>query len=920
MSPSIQPSSGQVLLGRQRECEELDRLLGALREGHSAALVVCGNPGVGKTALLEYVRDRASGCRVVTASAAQSEMELAFAGAHQLCAPLLERLDRLPGPQRAALSTAFGLTEGIPPDRFFLGLAVLSLLSEAAAERPLVCLVDDAQWLDSASSQVLAFVARRLVAESVALLFAAREARSELAGLPEMGLHGLSDDDARALLASVQRGPLDERVRERIIAETNGNALALLELPRGLTPTQLAGGFGDPDAGLLATRVEESFARRLAALPDETRLLLLLAAAEPLGEPVLLWRAARTLGIPPSAADAAHVAGLFEIGKRVRFRHPLVRSAVYRSGAPRDRRSAHSALADATDPQADSELRAWHRAHAAAGPTAEVAAELEHSAGRAAARGGLAAASAFLLKAAALTPEPPERARRALAAAEAERQAGDPEAALRALVTAEAGPLDSLGRARAELLRARIAFGSGADYAAKRLFDAAKQLEPIDIDLARETYLDALSATVYLGPKESCDPVEVARAALAARRAGPPRPTDLLLDGVALQLTEGYATAAETLRLALRAFASDDISADVGLGWGWLASHVASALWEHDVQVALANRHVRLTRESGAVAVLPQTLAQLIGIHMRQGELAAAAALMREVDAAVDATCSEPLAHVSMVMAAYCGHAAEGQRLIEEARTHLTPESRGLGVVVVEFANLLLNNGLGRYEDGWLTGRRVLEDLEPVGRPPWALSELVEAAARAGAVDDATAALRQLSERAGISGTEWAQGLDARSRALLTEGSDAEQLYREAIERLSRPGSRTDLARAHLVYGEWLRRAGRRVAARQELRTAYDMLSDMGVEAFADRAWRELRATGETVRKLTLETRDDLTPQEHQIARLARAGLSNPEIGARLFISPRTVEYHLHKIFIKLDISSRVALRDALPEHTAMSA
>jgi DNA-binding CsgD family transcriptional regulator len=420
--------------------------------------------------------------------------------------------------------------------------------------------------------------------------------------------------------------------------------------------------------------------------------------------------------------------------------------------------------------------------------------------------------------------------------------------------------------------------------------------------------------------KASCDPVEVARAALAARRAGPPRPTDLLLDGVALQLTEGYATAAETLRLAFPAFAADDVSADVGLGWGWLASHVASALWEHDAQVALANRHVRLTREIGALAMLPQTLAQLIGIHMRQGELAAAAALMREVDAAVDATRCEPLAHVSMVVAAYRGEEAQGRRLIEAARTQLTPESRGIGVVVVEFANLLLNNGLGRYEDGLRSGRRVLEDLEPVGRPPWALPELVEAAARAGAIEEATAALRQLSERVRISGTDWAQGLEARSRALLTEGSDAEQLYREAIERLARPGSATDLARAHLLYGEWLRRTGRRVDARQELRTAHEMLDDMGLEAFADRAARELRATGETARKRTVESRDDLTPQEDQIARLARAGLSNPEIAARLFISPRTVEWHLRKIFIKLDITSRVALRDVLPEPTAVSA
>jgi DNA-binding CsgD family transcriptional regulator len=639
---------------------------------------------------------------------------------------------------------------------------------------------------------------------------------------------------------------------------------------------------------------------------------LLLAAAEPQGEPLLLWRAAEQLGIGPTTRSAAQESGLLEIGTRVRFRHPLVRSAVYRAAPAADRRKAHGALADATDWRVDPERRAWHRAYAATAPDEGIAAELERSAGRAAARGGLAAASAFLSRAVALTPAPAQRAWRALAAAEAERQAGASEAALRAVAVAESGQLDPLGRARADLLRARVAFGSGAHDAPRRLYEAAMRLETLDIDLARETYLDALGATVYLGAGEGCDPVQVGRAALAAHRAGAPRPIDLLLDGVALQLTEGYSAAAKTLRRALTAFASEEIPPDVGLSWGWLASHVASSLWEHEIQLALARRHVRLAQEGGLLAVLPHALAQLIGIHLREGELEAASVLMRQVDAAVDATRCEPLLQVEMVMAAYRGREEDGHELIEQARTQLTSGARGISVVVIEYANLLLNNGLGRYAEAFRTGRRVLDDLEPIGRPPWALPELVEAAARVGATNEATAAWREVSDRASISGTDWAFGLEARSRALLCHGHEAEHLYREAIERLAGPGSRIDLARAHLLYGEWLRRESRRMDSRQHLRTAYEMLSDMGIEAFADRARAELVATGERARKRTVETRDDLTAQERQIARLTRDGLSNREIGERLFLSPKTVEWHLHNVFTKLGVDSRKELRDVL--------
>jgi DNA-binding CsgD family transcriptional regulator/tetratricopeptide (TPR) repeat protein len=902
------------LQGRRSECEALDGLLEAVRGGGSRVLVVRGEPGVGKSALLEYLVGQASGCRVARAAGVQSEMELPFAGLHQLCAPMLDRLDRLPGPQRDALSVALGLTAGAAPDRFLVGLALLGLLSEVAEQRPLVCVVDDGQWLDRSSAQALEFVAHRVLAESVALLFAVRQSGEEepLPGLPELAVHGLRNGDARALLGSVIRWPLDDHVRDRIIAETHGNPLALLELPRGLTPAELAGGFGPPVALTLPGRIEESFLRRLRELPTETRRLLLVAAAEPVGEPTLVWRAAERLGIGVGSADAAESEGLVEFGARVTFRHPLVRSAINRAASPQDRRDVHRALADGTDPELDPDRKAWHLAQATSGPDEDVASELERSAGRAQARGGLAAAAAFLERSAALTPEPSRRAPRALAAAQAKHQAGAPDVALQLLITAETGSLDALQRARMDLLRAQIAFtsSSGGD-APPLLLSAAKQLEPLDIDLARETYLDVLCATVYVGPVESgCDPLEVAQAALAAARPGPQRAIDLLLHGLALRITEGYATAAPAIRRALSAFDRDDLSAGEGLGWGWLACYIASTLWEHETQYALATRHVQLARDTGALVMLPHTLAQLVGIHLRDGELATAAALMQEVDAGMVATGSGPSPDLALSLAAYRGREAEARALIE-ARKKLV--GGGIALVVVQWASALLYNGLGRYEDALRSGLQAHHDAEPVGKPPWILPELIEAAAGSGVPEEAAESMRRLSEETHVSGTDWALGLEARSRALLSDGEEAERLYREAIGRLAGPGSRVDLARAHLLYGEWLRREGRRTDARERLRAAHEMFATMGAEGFAERAERELLAAGETTRKRVAETSGQLTPQEAQVAGLARDGLSNAEIGARLFISPRTVQYHLRKVFAKLGINSRMHLGRVLP-------
>ncbi|HEY2436375.1 MAG TPA: AAA family ATPase, partial [Solirubrobacteraceae bacterium] len=603
-----------ALRGRRAEREVLDRLFEAVRRGQSGVLVVSGEPGVGKTALLESAMISASGFRVARAAGVESEMELAFAALQQLCAQMLDRLGQLPAPQREALGVAFGLQAGGAPDRFLVGLAVLSLLAVVAEEQPLLCVVDDAHWLDRASAQALVFVARRLLAESVALIFVTRDPSGELEGLPKLVLEGLRNGDARALLGSALGVPLDERVRERIIAETRGNPLALLELPRGLTAAELAGGFGLPDAHGLSGWIEDSFQRRLADLPTETQQLLLLAAADPVGDPLLVWRAAGRVGIGVEAA--ADTDGLLEIGTRVTFRHPLVRSAVYRAASPKDRQAVHRALADATDCEVDPDRRAWHLAHATPGFDEEVASELERSAGRAQARGGLAAAAAFLERAVVATPAPARRTERALAAARAKYQVGAFDAALGLIGTAESGLLNELQRAQVELLRGQLAFASthGSD-AAPLLLRAAKRFEPLDPRLARETYLEALRAGLFAGHLASGGSVlEIAQAAVAAPRPSPPSGgPDLLLDGLALLITEGRDAGTPTLRRAVNAFRDKDLPREHGLRWLGLAARAAALLWDDEAWDELTARLVQLARDAGALTLLPLALSYRSG-------------------------------------------------------------------------------------------------------------------------------------------------------------------------------------------------------------------------------------------------------------------------------------------------------------------
>jgi DNA-binding CsgD family transcriptional regulator len=910
------------LLGRQGECETLDRLLRSVRTGQSRVVVVRGEAGIGKTALLEYVVERASDWRIARATGVQSEMELAFAGLHQLCGPMLDGMSGLPGPQQEALRDALGLGDGGPPDHFRVALAVLGLLAGVAEERPLACVIDDAQWLDRASRQALAFVARRLLAERIAMVFAVREPSDadELAGLPELRVDGLADRDARTVLTAGVGGPMDRRVRDRIIAETRGNPLALLELPRDLTAAELAGGFGLPDRGPpLSGRIERSFIRRFQALPDAARRLLLIASADPTGDVPLLWRAAERLGIGADAAGPADAAGLCELGARVRFRHPLVRSAIYRAAPRPEREAAHRALAEATDPAADPDRRAWHRAAAAAGLDEAVAGELERSADRAQARGGVAAAAAFLERAAELTPEPARRGTRALAAAQAKLDAGAPEAAEALLGAAELASLDELHRARWERLGAEIVFARtrGSDAPAL-LLAAARRLEPLDAALARETHLEALAAAMFAGrlgrPPDVRAVAEAARAAPAPPQ--PPRAIDLLLDGLATRFTVGYGPAVTPLRRALAAFRDGERTTARDVGWLWLACRLAQDLWDDELWDVLATREVRIARETGALGALPVAATYRAALHVHAGAFGSASSLIDEADAITRAAGLAPLKYASLMLTAWRGVEAGGLERIEAARREATARGEGMALGVVEWATALLYNGRGRYAEALAAAERGCEH-DDVGLFAWSLVERIEAGARSGATDGAAAALERLSEHTQASGTDWARGIEAGSRALLAPGPEAEPLHREAIARLERSRGAIHVARARLQYGEWLRRAGRRVAAREQLRTAHEAFARIGAEGFAERARRELAVTGETVRRLTVETRDALTPQEAQVARLARTGRTNPEIGAELFISPRTVEYHLHKVFTKLGIRSRKELRAALPDPEA---
>ncbi len=904
------------LIGRHREREALKALVDAVRAGESQALVVSGEPGVGKTALLDWLVDETSGVRIVRATGVQAEMDLPFAALQQLLAPMLDRLDRLPVPQRDALRTFFGISPGKAPNRFFGGLAVLGLLADVAGQQPLICVIDDEQWLDRASAQVLAFVARRLERESVGLVFATRRPSRDLAGLPQLVVEGLGDEDARTLLDSVGTGPLDERIRDQVISETRGNPLALLELLRGMSPAEIAGGLGiRRGARPLSKKIEESFRRRIDVLPAETRRLLLLAGVDPVGDPALLNRAATHLGIPCETATAAMQTGLIEVRHHVRFRHPLVRSALTNSSSPQEIRESHSALAEATDPEQDPDRRAWHRALAATGPDEDVAEELERSADRALARGGLTATAAFLEQAAILTPDPARRAQRMLRAACAKLDADATDDAMRLLEVAEAGPADALRKAEVEHLRGRITLEQQRmPEAAGILLGAARRMEPFDPDLTREIHLEALVAAVLGAARDgSTSFLAVAEAACKAPAAPEPRrAVDVVLDAWVARATKGYAAAGPLLVEALRMVSGPDGDSARLVG-GRAAALLAMELWDAEAWFTNATRQARVARGTGAMGQL-RVAVNILGLgRVLAGEFTSARELIAEYCILTEATGNPYFPFPEMMLVAWRGQEARARELVEASRRAALGQGADAVMPYVGCASAVLHNGLGRHGEALVAAREVFEH-DPCGLGPFVVPELAEAAARTGDRGTVDEALEWLSERTRTVPTDWSLGIEARLRAFLAQGSHAEGFYQESVERLGRTRVRVELARAHLLYGEWLRREKRRADAREQLSTAHDMLTTMGAGAYADRARRELLATGATARKRTDDTRRELTPQEVQIARLARAGLSNTEIGARLFISARTMQYHLRKVFIKFGISARGQLDAVLPD------
>ncbi|WP_433167077.1 helix-turn-helix transcriptional regulator [Kribbella sp. CA-247076] len=908
------------LRGRSTEVARLERLLGDVRAGQGQALLVRGEAGIGKSALLNHLIGRADGCRVARAAGVESEMELPFAGLHQLCGPMLDLAGRLSPVQREALEVALGQRAGGPPDRFLVGAATLTLLTEASVARPLLCVVDDGQWLDQASAQALTFAGRRLFADRVGVVFGLRDPVTlpQWQGLPELVVGGLADDAAKSLLDAVIPGRIDAHVEARIVAETRGNPLALMELPRGLTAAELAGGFARPDVRPLASQLEQNFARRVRALSPQTQCLLLTAAAEPIGDVPLLLRALAILDVPLSAAEAAEAAGLIEFGAKVRFRHPLVRSATYRAATAADRRTVHRALAEATDPAVDPDRRAWHRAHGAAGPSEDIAEELVRSAERAQGRGGVAAGAAFLQQATELTPAADQRAIRALAAARATLEAGDFATALRLLLTAGEGPPDALKEAHIDLVQAQVALFSGRTAeAASLLVAAAHRFEPLDADLARDTYLNAMSAALLAGRLAGdTGLVEVSRAARTLPRPDLGRKRDLVLEGSVAFYTDGFPAAVTRAVDAIRAFVHTQGPPDPeDVRWLGHAGVLTVHLWDSENWDVLTRRNLQIARDLGQLTELPWVLHHRVYLSLFAGEITAAEALSAESRTIMDATGAAMAPYGEICVAAWRGRSEDTSALITSCAEDSEARGEGLGVTLANFANAVLLNSLTRYGEALAPARAATAYPPELGIASWALPELVEAAARSDRPDLAADALDRLSVIAQASGTDWALGALARSKALtVTDPSAAETAYQEAVRRLGRTGLRMELARAHLLYGEWLRQKGRRQDARRQLRTAYELFTTFGADAFADRAAHELAATGEAMEQRTATARDILTGQEAHIAELARTGLTNVEIGAQLFLSRHTVDWHLRKIFTKLGITSRRQLQAVLTE------
>jgi DNA-binding CsgD family transcriptional regulator len=882
-------------------------------------LVVRGEAGIGKSALVQHLVDAASDFRVLRVNGVESEMALPFAALHQLCASTLDHVDALPAPQREAANRAFGLTDGTAPDRLLIGWATFRLLSQASDAAPLLCIVDDAQWLDRESMQALAFVARRFLADPVGFVFATRHLPKDFAAFPELVVEPLADGDAKTLLSSVLHVQLDERVRDRVVAETRGNPLALVEWPRGRTPAELTGGFGMPPTMAMAGQIEESFRRRVLELPAPTQRFLTIAAAEPTGDLGIVLRAANSLKVEARDANPAIDAGLLEIDTRVTFRHPLVRSAAYGAAKLGDRQEGHRALAEATDPALDPDRQAWHRALGSPGPDEVIADALEQSAQRALARGGFAAAGALLERAAGLTLDPTRRTDRLVAAAAAHLDAGSFEAVSELLAAAEATTPDEMRRVQLETMRARLAtFGGNLEDSPQLLHRAAQRLEPLDANLALLTHLHAMSTAVVVGALGRGPYIrEIGEAALRCPRPPTPGPHELLTVGLAQATVAGFATAVPTLQRALSKEGDDSFGDSVH----WLGWEIGAAciLWDIDAFHELSFRFAAKARELGSLSMLPSALECCAHVFGIEGDLSAASFALAEVEQINgDMIGSNLPTSFGAILAGLQG-GDDAARAIEEQLAIGRARGSGEAVKIALWGSALLHNGMGQSAPALAAATEAMQHpWEWAGMPRFA--ELIEAAVRCEEREVANEALARLKDSTEPSGTDWAIGVQRRSEALLADGDSADDLYRKAIEHLARTPLRPDLARAHLLYGEWLRLEDRRVDARSHLLIAHELFTEVGMRAFAERTRHELAATGETVRKQVVEKRDALTSQEAHIAQLAADGFTNPEIGEQLFISHRTVEFHLRKVYTKLGVTSRRQLREVLPRQRRLTA
>jgi DNA-binding CsgD family transcriptional regulator len=903
-------------------------VLDAVRGGVSSTLVLVGGLGVGKTVLLEYAIDAAPDMQIVAVTGVQSEIGMEFAALHQLLLPFPPTLDVLPSPQRDALRVAFGLEAGPPPDLFLVGLAVLTVLSHAVQEQPLLCVIDDAHWLDAESAQVLAFVARRLYADRVGMIIAVGErgVTQQFDDLPSVEVGPLPDAEAAELLRSVAGAPLNEQLVSRILADTQRNPLALVELSAEFDVAQLAGLAALPEPLPLSDRLERRFLRQVRGLPADSRAFVLLAAADPAPERSRLWRAAVLAGIDPDAAAAdAESAGLLEFpGAWVRFRHPLIRSAVYHGATDGERRRAHLALADVSNSGSDLDegRRAWHRAAATTVPDEDVATELDRAAARARGRGGYWAQVALLRRSVELTPDEGRRAQREVALAGAEFASGRPDTAHDLLDHAMPRLTDDMTRGQATQLTGIILYIQGKSAEAARVLAAAARAFGPDAVAARSAILSALLAAQWAGPEQTRTIAAAARS--FPRPAGSaPTVSDLLLDGFATRFTAGYAEAAGPLRAAIAALLADDLDPVTGLRYFELGAVAAGSLWDDQAFHDIAERWANTARTLGALTVLPLALAFQTMSAWLAGRFDDADARLAEMSEVIAASHSPPMLGTDSrgqgILLAYRGRTdqarAAGAAQVREstARGQRLPADQGRYIVAV--ADLCARD----YNAAVAAALPVIED-DPAFIAETALPELVEAAVRSGNRETADRAFGTLSERALAAGTPWALGLRARCQALVDEDGNAEDAYTESIRQLQHSRAVVDLARTRLLYGQWLRRAKRRRDARHQLRTATDMFTAMGADAFAEQATTELRATGERARARIPETGLDLTPQEARVADLAAEGLSNNEIAAQLFISPATVAYHLRKIFTKLGLTSRHQLRRVLiPQQGAMT-